>query len=97
MEIYFGLDVIPTNKCTYNDVLWHHGVIIIANELGVQDRAKHYPTRYHHELGEINLLKVLTDDYLANLFTKALPKGKLTQDVESIGLCLASSLMHICV
>jgi hypothetical protein len=44
-----------------------------------------------------NLLKVLTDDYLANPFTKALPKGKLTQHAMSIGLRLASSLMHICV
>ncbi|GKD80834.1 reverse transcriptase domain-containing protein [Tanacetum coccineum] len=43
------------------------------------------------ELGKINLLKVHTDDNLADPFTKALPKGKLTQHARSIGLRLASS------
>ncbi|GJX63150.1 hypothetical protein Tco_0296050 [Tanacetum coccineum] len=42
--------------------------------------ARHYHRRYHYvreciELGEINLLKVHTDDNLADPFTKALPKG----------------------
>ncbi|GJS90075.1 retrotransposon protein, putative, ty1-copia subclass [Tanacetum coccineum] len=53
--------------------------------------ARHYHRRYHYvcaciELGEINLLKVHTDDNLADPFTKALPKGKLTQHARSIGL-----------
>ncbi|GKC80132.1 hypothetical protein Tco_1130906 [Tanacetum coccineum] len=60
--------------------------------------ARHYHRRYHYvreciELGEINLLKVHTDDNLADPFTKALPKGKLTQHARSIGLRLASSFM----
>ncbi|GKE11566.1 hypothetical protein Tco_1415117, partial [Tanacetum coccineum] len=45
------------------------------------------------ELGEIKFLKVHTDDNLADPFTKALPKGKLTQHARSIGLRLASSFM----
>ncbi|GKB32483.1 retrotransposon protein, putative, ty1-copia subclass [Tanacetum coccineum] len=43
--------------------------------------------------GKINLLKVHTDDNLADPFTKALPKGKLTQHARSMGLRLASSFM----
>ncbi|GKD16822.1 hypothetical protein Tco_1205980 [Tanacetum coccineum] len=51
--------------------------------------ARHYHRRYHYvreciELGEINLLKVHTDDNLADPFTKALPKGKLTQHAWSM-------------
>ncbi|GJY52884.1 hypothetical protein Tco_0444548 [Tanacetum coccineum] len=37
------------------------------------------------------------DNNLADPFTKALPKGKLTQHARSMGLCLASSFMYICV
>nr|GEV85084.1 retrotransposon protein, putative, Ty1-copia subclass [Tanacetum cinerariifolium] len=37
-------------------------------------------------LGEINLLKVRTDDNLFDPFTKALPKEKATQHTRSIGL-----------
>ncbi|GJR84723.1 putative retrotransposon protein [Tanacetum coccineum] len=60
--------------------------------------AGHYHSKYHYvreciELGEINLLKVHTHDNLADPFTKALPKGKLTQHARSIGLRLASSFM----
>ncbi|GJV64014.1 hypothetical protein Tco_1474842 [Tanacetum coccineum] len=36
---------------------------------------------------------VHTDDNLADPFTKALPKGKLTQHARSMRLCLASSFM----
>nr|GEX99371.1 hypothetical protein [Tanacetum cinerariifolium] len=66
--------------------------------LGVQRGAKHYYRRYHyvHEsiaLGEIRFLKVHTDDNLADPFTKALSKGKLTQHARSMGLRLASSFM----
>ncbi|GKD99871.1 hypothetical protein Tco_1387855, partial [Tanacetum coccineum] len=60
--------------------------------------ARHYHRRYHYvresiALGEIRFLKVHTDDNLADLFTKALSKGKLTQHARSIGLHLASSFM----
>ncbi|GKD92870.1 retrotransposon protein, putative, ty1-copia subclass [Tanacetum coccineum] len=60
--------------------------------------ARQYHRRYHYvreciKLGEINLLKVHTDDYLADPFTKALPKGMLTQYAKSIRLRLARSFM----
>ncbi|GJW35865.1 hypothetical protein Tco_0058785 [Tanacetum coccineum] len=66
--------------------------------LGVQRGAKHYHRRYHyvHEsiaLGKIRFFKVHTDDNLADLFTKALSKPKLTQHARSMGLHLASSFM----
>ncbi|GJR28403.1 retrotransposon protein, putative, ty1-copia subclass [Tanacetum coccineum] len=55
--------------------------------------ARHYHRRYHYvresiALGEIRFLKVHTDDNLANPFTKALSKGKLTQHARSMGLHL---------
>ncbi|GJU62039.1 retrotransposon protein, putative, ty1-copia subclass [Tanacetum coccineum] len=60
--------------------------------------ARHYHRRYHYvresiALGEIRFLKVHTDDNLADPFTKALSKGKLTQHARSMGLRLASSFM----
>ncbi|GKB55122.1 hypothetical protein Tco_0905875 [Tanacetum coccineum] len=69
-----------------------------ANEPEVQKGTRHYHRSYHYvreciALGEIRFLKVYTDDNLADPFTKALPKGKLTQHARSIGLCLASSFM----
>ncbi|GJS20945.1 retrotransposon protein, putative, ty1-copia subclass [Tanacetum coccineum] len=69
-----------------------------ANEPGVQKGTRHYHRRYHYvreciTLGEIRFLKVHTYDNLADPFTKALPKGKLTQHAMSMGLCLASSFM----
>ncbi|GKF03824.1 hypothetical protein Tco_0034492, partial [Tanacetum coccineum] len=60
--------------------------------------AKHYHMRYHYvresiALGEIRFFKVHTDDNLADPFTKALSKPKLTQYARSMGLHLASSFM----
>ncbi|GKF29065.1 hypothetical protein Tco_0095407 [Tanacetum coccineum] len=43
--------------------------------------------------GRNKFLKVHTDDNLTDPFTKALPKGKLTQHARSMGLRLASSFM----
>ncbi|GJU14125.1 hypothetical protein Tco_1136521 [Tanacetum coccineum] len=69
-----------------------------ATEPGVQRGAKHYHRRYHYAresiaLGEIRFFKVHKDDNLADPFTKALSKTKLTQNTKSIGLRLASSFM----
>ncbi|GJW77515.1 hypothetical protein Tco_0139197 [Tanacetum coccineum] len=67
-----------------------------ANEPGVQKGTRHYHRRYHyvHEciaLGEIRFFKVHTDDNLADPFTKALPKGKLTQHARAWDLDHSSS------
>nr|GEV51365.1 hypothetical protein [Tanacetum cinerariifolium] len=69
-----------------------------TNEPRVQRGARHYHRRYHYVRvsiapGEIRFLKVHTDDNLADPFTNALPKGKLTQQARSMGLHSASSFM----
>ncbi|GKB97758.1 retrotransposon protein, putative, ty1-copia subclass [Tanacetum coccineum] len=93
-----GLGIVPTINEPIKMFCDNSAALLIANEPGVQRGARHYHRRYHYvreciELGEINLLKVHTDDNLADPFTKALPKGKLTQHARSIGLRLASSFM----
>nr|GEY13579.1 hypothetical protein [Tanacetum cinerariifolium] len=60
--------------------------------------AKRYHRRYHYvresiALGEIRFLKVHIDENLADPFTKALSKGKLTQHARIMGLRLASSFI----
>ncbi|GKD79470.1 hypothetical protein Tco_1342091 [Tanacetum coccineum] len=95
---YYWLGIVPTINEPIKMFCDNSTALLIANEPGVQKSAKHYHRRYHYvreciELGEINLLKVHTDDNLADLFTKALPKGKLTQHARSMRLRLASSVM----
>ncbi|GJU52612.1 retrotransposon protein, putative, ty1-copia subclass [Tanacetum coccineum] len=72
-----------------------------ANDSGIMKGARHFLQRYHYvreqvKSGEIKVLKVHTDDNLADPFTKALPKGKVTDHANGIGLQLASSFMHTC-
>ncbi|GJU23130.1 retrotransposon protein, putative, ty1-copia subclass [Tanacetum coccineum] len=90
-----GLGIVPTINKPIKMFCDNSAALLIANEPGVQKGARHYHRRYHYvreciELGEISLLKVHTDDNLADPFTKALPKGKLTQHARSIGLRLAT-------
>ncbi|GJR01654.1 retrotransposon protein, putative, ty1-copia subclass, partial [Tanacetum coccineum] len=97
-KFILGLGIVPTINEPIKMFCNNSATLFIANEPGVQKGARHYHRRYHYvreciELGKINLLKVHTDDNLADPFTKALPKGKLTQHARSIGLRLASSFM----
>ncbi|GJS75900.1 retrotransposon protein, putative, ty1-copia subclass [Tanacetum coccineum] len=78
------LGIVPTINEPIKMFCDNSTTLLIANEPGVQRGARHYHKRYHYvreciELGEINLFKVHTDDNLADPFTKALSKGKLTQ------------------
>ncbi|GKE16331.1 hypothetical protein Tco_1423908 [Tanacetum coccineum] len=89
-----GLGIVPTINKPIKMYCDNSAALLIANKPGVQKGARHYHRRYHYfreciELGEINLLKVHTD----KTFTKALPKGKLTEHARSMGLRLASSFM----
>ncbi|GJZ52856.1 putative reverse transcriptase domain-containing protein [Tanacetum coccineum] len=66
-----------------------------ANEPRVQKGTRHYLRKYHYvrksvALGEIKILKVHTDNNLADPFTKALSNRKLTQHARSMGLRPAS-------
>ena len=93
-----GLGVVPTAKSPLDMYCDNTGAIIIANEPGVQKGARHFQRKFHYvreqvEQGEIKVLKVHTDDNLADPFTKALPKAKLTHLAEGIGLRLANNHM----
>ncbi|GJY48362.1 retrotransposon protein, putative, ty1-copia subclass [Tanacetum coccineum] len=93
-----GFGTIPTINEPIKMFCDNLAALHFAYEPGVQMGARHYRRRYHYvreciELGEIKLLKVHIDDNLADPFTKALSKGKLTQHARSMGLRLASSFM----
>ncbi|GKD99571.1 retrotransposon protein, putative, ty1-copia subclass, partial [Tanacetum coccineum] len=93
-----GLGIVPTINKPIRMFCDNSVALHFANESGVQKGTRHYHRRYHyvHEwivLGAIRFLKVHTDENLADHFTKALPKGKLTQHARSMRLCLASSFM----
>ncbi|GJY71994.1 hypothetical protein Tco_0475697 [Tanacetum coccineum] len=93
-----GLGIVPTINEPIKMFCDNSAALHFANEPGVQRGARHYHRRYHYvresiALGEIKLLKVHTNDNLADPFTKALPNGKLTQHARSTGLRLASSFM----
>ncbi|GJQ89368.1 hypothetical protein Tco_0000507 [Tanacetum coccineum] len=67
-----------------------------VGDLGAPDifYGDNHKLREQVETGEIKILKVHTDDNLADPFTKALPRGKVTDLGNGIGLQLASSFMH---
>ncbi|GKB60220.1 retrotransposon protein, putative, ty1-copia subclass [Tanacetum coccineum] len=93
-----GLGIVPTINEPIKMFCDNSVALHFANKPRVQRGAIHYHRRYHYvresiALGEIELLKVHTDDNLADPFTKALSKGKLTQHARSMGLRLASSFM----
>ncbi|GJY71218.1 retrotransposon protein, putative, ty1-copia subclass [Tanacetum coccineum] len=77
-----GLGIVPTINEPLNMYCDNSAAIHYANESGVQRGARHYHRRYHYvrecvELGEIRILKVYTDNNLADPFTKALSNRKL--------------------
>ncbi|GJS56167.1 retrotransposon protein, putative, ty1-copia subclass [Tanacetum coccineum] len=97
-KFILGLGIVPTINEPIKMFCDYSAALHFANELGVQKGARHYHIKYHYvreciELGEIKLLLFHTDNNLADPFTKALSKGKLTQHARSMGLCLASSFM----
>ncbi|GJZ50164.1 retrotransposon protein, putative, ty1-copia subclass [Tanacetum coccineum] len=97
-KFILGLGIVPTINEPIKMFCDNSVALHFANEPGVQKGTRHYHRRYHYvresiELGEIRFLKVHTDNNLADPFTKALPKGKLTQHARSMGLRLASSFM----
>ena len=88
----------PSIELPINMYCDNSAAVTFANEPGVMKGARHFPRRYHYvreqvDIGEINLLKIHTDNNLADPFTKALSKEKLTRLADGIGLRLASSFM----
>ncbi|GJW07825.1 putative RNA-directed DNA polymerase [Tanacetum coccineum] len=97
-KFILGLGIVPTINEPLNMYCDNSVAVHYANEPGVQRGARHYQRRYHYvrecvELGEIRILKVHTDNNLADPFTKALSNRKLTQHARSMGLRPASSFM----
>ncbi|GJV27885.1 retrovirus-related pol polyprotein from transposon TNT 1-94 [Tanacetum coccineum] len=93
MKFISGLGIVPTINEPIGMFCDNSAALYFANEPGVQNGTRHYHRRYHYvreriALGEMRFLKVYTDDNLADPFTKALPKGKLTQHARSMGLHL---------
>ncbi|GJW22936.1 hypothetical protein Tco_0033558 [Tanacetum coccineum] len=99
-KFILGLGIVPTINESIKMFCDNSAALLIANEPGVKRGARHYHRRYHYvreriELGKINLLKVYTNDNLADPFTKALPKGKLTQHARSMGFLIMEYLVKI--
>ncbi|GKB03109.1 hypothetical protein Tco_0831198 [Tanacetum coccineum] len=83
-KFILGLGIVPTINEPIKMFCDNSTALFFTNEPGVQKGARHYHRRYHYvreciKLGEINLLKVHTDDNLADPFIKALSKGKLIE------------------
>nr|GFB52597.1 retrotransposon protein, putative, Ty1-copia subclass [Tanacetum cinerariifolium] len=95
------LRVMPSINKPINMYCGNSAAIIFVNEPGIIKGARRFLWRYHYvreqvETGEIKLIKVHTDDNLADPFTKALPRGMVIDHAKGIGLQLASSFMHTC-
>nr|GEX99611.1 putative retrotransposon protein [Tanacetum cinerariifolium] len=83
------LGVVPSNDYPIKMNCNNSTAIIMAKESGIQKRARHFKIKYHYvreciETGEVDIVKVHTDDNLADLFTKALAGPKLTRHARSI-------------
>nr|GEZ07072.1 eukaryotic initiation factor 4A-8 [Tanacetum cinerariifolium] len=92
------LGVVPSNNYPIKMNCDNTAAISIAKEPGIMKGARHFQRKFHYvckcvETGKIKMVKVHTDDNLANSFTKALAGPKLTRHARSMGLRPASSFM----
>ncbi|GJY97477.1 hypothetical protein Tco_0514387 [Tanacetum coccineum] len=93
------LGVVPLNDYPIKMNCDNSTAIIIENQRnGIQKGARHFQRKYHYvreciKTGEIDIVKVHTDENLADPFTKALAGPKLTRHARSMGLRPASSFM----
>ncbi|GKA20191.1 hypothetical protein Tco_0700180 [Tanacetum coccineum] len=92
------LGVVPSNDYPIKMNCDNSAAIIIAKESGIQKGARHFQRKYHYvreciKTGEIDIVKVHTDENLADPFMKALAGPKLTRHARSMGLRPASSFM----
>ncbi|GKE98133.1 hypothetical protein Tco_0021484, partial [Tanacetum coccineum] len=87
-----------TQNLSLKEVAEAKGPVSIQFDVGdkqtLNPLGPHFLRRYHYvreqvESGEIKILKVHTDDNLADPFTKALPRGKVTDHANGIGLHIA--------
>nr|GEV06867.1 hypothetical protein [Tanacetum cinerariifolium] len=92
------LGAVPSNDYLIKMNCDNFATIIMAKESGIQKGDRHFKRKYHYvreciETGKIDIVKVHTDDNLADSFTKALAGPKLTRHARSMGLRSASSFM----
>nr|GFB02301.1 hypothetical protein [Tanacetum cinerariifolium] len=92
------LGIVPSNNYSIEMNCDSTAAISMAKEPGIMKGARHFQRKFHYirecvETGEIEMVKVHTDDNLAAPFTKALDGPKLTRHARSMGLCPASSFM----
>nr|GEW86245.1 hypothetical protein [Tanacetum cinerariifolium] len=92
------LSVVPSNDYPIKMNCENSAAIIMAKESRIQKGARHFKRKYHYvcestETSEIDIVKVYTYDNLADPFMNDLASPKLTRDVKSMGLRLASSFM----
>nr|GEX56926.1 retrotransposon protein, putative, Ty1-copia subclass [Tanacetum cinerariifolium] len=92
------LGVVPSNDYPIKMNCDSSAAIIMAKESGIRKGVRQFKRKYHYvreciETGEIDIVKVHTDDNLADPFTKALVGPKLTRHARSMGLRSASSFM----
>ncbi|GJY98775.1 putative retrotransposon protein [Tanacetum coccineum] len=93
-----GLGVVPSIDKPMDMYCDNTCAITIADEPGVQKGAKHFRRKYHFireviQEDDIRILKVHTDNNLADPITKPMPCTKHVEHARSIGLRPASSFM----
>nr|GEV41445.1 hypothetical protein [Tanacetum cinerariifolium] len=92
------LGVVSSNDYPIKMNCDNSATIIMAKEFGIQKGIRYFKRKYHYvreciETGEIDIVKVHTDDNLADPFMKAFAGPKLTRHARSMGLRPASSFM----
>nr|GFA58927.1 putative retrotransposon protein [Tanacetum cinerariifolium] len=92
------LGVVPSNNYHIEMNCDNTTAISMAKETGIMKGARHFQKKFHYvrecvETGKIEMVKVHTDDNLADPFTKALAGPKLTRHARSMGLRPASSFI----
>ncbi|GJR28270.1 hypothetical protein Tco_1104502 [Tanacetum coccineum] len=97
-KFIYGLGVVPSIDKPMDMYCDNTGAITIADEPGVQKGAKKFRRKYHFireviQEGDIRILKVHTDNKLADPLTKPMPCTKQVEHARSIGLRPAGSFM----
>ncbi|GJV07231.1 hypothetical protein Tco_1344887 [Tanacetum coccineum] len=97
-KFIYGLGVVPTSEEPMKMYCDNTGAISIANEPAITKGARHYRAKVYY-LREVivfcdnKLVKVHTDDNVADPFTKALPFNKHSEHIKNIVLLPANCLM----
>ncbi|GJR84812.1 hypothetical protein Tco_0155597 [Tanacetum coccineum] len=97
-KFIFGLGIVPNIDKPMDMYCDNTGAITIADKPGVQKGAKHFRQKYNFireviQEGDIQILKVHTDNNLVDPLTKPMPCTKHVEHARSIGLRPAGSFM----